>query len=51
MRERALQAWVLWCVLVAQTVLTLPWLWRTAPFTDEVLYLSAGVRGHEKPGR
>ena len=42
MRERALQAWVLWCVLVAQTVLTLPWLWRTAPFTDEALYLSAG---------
>ena len=25
-----------------QAVLTLPWLWRTAPFTDEALYLSAG---------
>jgi hypothetical protein len=27
---------------VAQAVLTLPWLWRTAPFTDEALYLQAG---------
>jgi hypothetical protein len=42
MRQRAVRAWVLWCVLVAQIVLTLPWLWRTAPFTDEALYLSAG---------
>jgi hypothetical protein len=42
MRERAVRAWILWCVLAGQTVLTLPWLWRTAPFTDEALYLRAG---------
>ncbi len=42
MRDRAAHAWVLWSVLVAQAVLTLPWLWRTAPFTDEALYLQAG---------
>lgn len=41
-RQRALQAWPLWSVLAAQTLLTLPWLWRTAPFTDEALYLVAG---------
>lgn len=39
---RILQAWPLWPVLAAQAVLTLPWLWRTAPFTDEALYLEAG---------
>ena len=35
-------AWLLWPVLLAEAVLTLPWLWRTAPFTDEALYLQAG---------
>jgi hypothetical protein len=42
MRHRAAEAWQLWSILVAQAVLTLPWLWRTAPFTDEALYLQAG---------
>lgn len=42
MRERALHAWPLWSVLVAQAVLSLHWLWRTAAFTDEALYLRAG---------
>lgn len=42
MRHRIARAWLLWSVLVAQAVLTLPWLWRTAPFTDEALYLRAG---------
>jgi 4-amino-4-deoxy-L-arabinose transferase-like glycosyltransferase len=40
--QKLLQAWPLWAVLAAQTVLTVPWLWRTAPFTDEALYLTAG---------
>lgn len=40
--HRVFRAWLLWSVLVAQAVLTLPWLWRTAPFTDEALYLRAG---------
>ena len=40
--QRVFHAWLLWSVLVAQAVLTLPWLWRTAPFTDEALYLRAG---------
>lgn len=42
MRARIANAWQLWSVLTAQMVLTLPWLWRTAPFTDEALYLKAG---------
>ena len=42
MKLRAAGAWQLWSILVAQAVLTLPWLWRTAPFTDEALYLQAG---------
>lgn len=42
MRERIHAAWPLWAILVAQAVLTVPWLWRTAPFTDEALYLEAG---------
>jgi hypothetical protein len=42
MRQRAAEAWQLWSILLAQAVLTLPWLWRTAPFTDEALYLQAG---------
>jgi hypothetical protein len=41
-KQRALHAWPLWAVLTVQTVLTVPWLWRTAPFTDEALYLAAG---------
>lgn len=41
-RESAMRAWLLWAVLMAQAVLTLPWLWRTAPFGDEALYLEAG---------
>jgi 4-amino-4-deoxy-L-arabinose transferase-like glycosyltransferase len=41
-RQKVLHAWPLWSVLAAQTVLTVPWLWRTAPFTDEALYLTAG---------
>ncbi|MDR2988278.1 MAG: glycosyltransferase family 39 protein [Nocardiopsaceae bacterium] len=42
MRQRIVAAWPLWSVLVAQIVLTLRWIWRTAPFTDEALYLQAG---------
>ena len=42
MKARIAGAWPLWSVLTAQLVLTLPWLWRTAPFTDEALYLDAG---------
>lgn len=40
--KRFNDAWPLWAVLVSQAVLTVPWLWRTAPFTDEALYLEAG---------
>jgi 4-amino-4-deoxy-L-arabinose transferase-like glycosyltransferase len=40
--KRLNDAWPLWAVLVAQAVLTVPWLWRTAPFTDEALYIEAG---------
>ena len=36
--------WPLAIVLAAQAALTVPWLWRTAPFTDEALYLDAGHR-------
>lgn len=42
MKQRAAQAWPLWSIIAAQVVLILPWLWRTAPFTDEALYLDAG---------
>jgi hypothetical protein len=42
MRSKAVLTWLLWPVLLAEAVLTLPWLWRTAPFTDEALYLRAG---------
>jgi hypothetical protein len=41
-RTRIADAWALWAILAAQLALTLPWLWRTAPFTDEALYLQAG---------
>lgn len=40
--KRLNDAWPLWAVLVAQAVLTVQWLWRTAPFTDEALYIEAG---------
>lgn len=42
MRERIVAAWPLWSLLVAQAVLTQRWIWHTAPFTDEALYLQAG---------
>lgn len=42
MRDRIVAAWPLWSVLIAQIVLTQQWIWRTAPFTDEALYLQAG---------
>jgi 4-amino-4-deoxy-L-arabinose transferase-like glycosyltransferase len=41
-REKLPASWPLWSILIAQTVLTVPWLWRTAPFTDEALYIEAG---------
>lgn len=34
--------WPLAIIVAAQGALTVPWLWRTAPFTDEALYLDAG---------
>jgi len=40
--SRLTRGWPLAIVLPAQAALTLPWLWRTAPFTDEALYLDAG---------
>lgn len=42
MSKRLNDAWPLWAALVAQSMLTLPWLWRTGPFTDEALYIDAG---------
>jgi len=41
-REKLPASWPLWSILIAQIVLTVPWLWRTAPFTDEALYIEAG---------
>jgi 4-amino-4-deoxy-L-arabinose transferase-like glycosyltransferase len=35
-------SWPLWGILSAQLALTLPWLWSSAPFTDEALYIEAG---------
>jgi hypothetical protein len=40
--HRLAATWELWGILAAQLALTVPWLWRTAPFTDEALYLEAG---------
>jgi Dolichyl-phosphate-mannose-protein mannosyltransferase len=40
--QRLASTWELWAILAAQLALTAPWLWRTAPFTDEALYLDAG---------
>ncbi len=45
MRERFEESWALWSILAAQATLTLPWMWRTAPYTDEALYLSLGHQG------
>ncbi len=45
MRERIAESWALWSVLAAQATLTLPWMWRTAAYTDEALYLSASHAG------
>jgi hypothetical protein len=44
-RERIAEAWALWSVLAAQATLTLPWMWRTAAYTDEAMYLSASHSG------
>ena len=41
MRERIAESWALWSILAAQATLTLPWMWRTAAFSDEAVYLSA----------
>jgi len=40
-RERIAESWALWSILAAQATLTLPWMWRTAAFSDEAVYLSA----------
>ncbi|HEX6934126.1 MAG TPA: glycosyltransferase family 39 protein, partial [Streptosporangiaceae bacterium] len=45
MRERISASWALWSVLAAQATLTLPWMWRTAPYSGEALYLSASHSG------
>ena len=45
MKERFEESWALWSILAAQATLTLPWMWRTAPYTDEALYLSVGHQG------
>lgn len=45
MRERIAASWALWSVLAAQATLTLPWMWRTAPYSGEALYLSAAHSG------
>jgi len=42
MRDRIVTAWPLWSIMVAQIVLAQRWIWGTAPFTDEALYLQAG---------
>jgi 4-amino-4-deoxy-L-arabinose transferase-like glycosyltransferase len=44
-RDRIAASWALWSVLAAQATLTLPWMWRTAPFSGEALYLSAAHSG------
>ena len=42
LREKLPASWPLWSILIAQTALTVPWLWRSAAFTDEALYIEAG---------
>jgi 4-amino-4-deoxy-L-arabinose transferase-like glycosyltransferase len=44
-RERLEDSWALWSVLAAQATLTAPWMWRTAAFSGEAYYLSAGHQG------
>jgi hypothetical protein len=44
-KERFEESWALWSILAAQATLTLPWMWRTAAYTDEALYLRAGHMG------
>jgi Dolichyl-phosphate-mannose-protein mannosyltransferase len=44
-RDRIAASWALWSVLAAQATLTLPWMWRTAPYSGEALYLSASHAG------
>lgn len=44
-RERFEESWALWSILAAQATLTLPWMWRTAAYTDEVQYLTATQQG------
>jgi hypothetical protein len=44
-RDRIAASWALWSVLAAQATLTLPWMWRTAPYSGEALYLSASHSG------
>ena len=45
MRERIAASWALWSVLAAQATLTVPWMWRTGPFSGEAVYLSAARAG------
>ncbi len=45
MRERFEESWALWSILAAQATLTLPWMWRTAAFNGEALYLNAAHQG------
>ncbi|HEX7995209.1 MAG TPA: glycosyltransferase family 39 protein, partial [Streptosporangiaceae bacterium] len=45
MRDRIAASWALWSVLAAQVTLTVPWMWRTAPYSGEALYLSVGRAG------
>jgi 4-amino-4-deoxy-L-arabinose transferase-like glycosyltransferase len=45
LRERFEESWALWSILAAQATLTLPWMWRTAAYNDEALYLNAAHQG------
>ena len=45
LKQRFADAWALWSILAAQATLTLPWMWRTAAYTDEALYLSISHGG------
>lgn len=45
MKERFEESWALWSILAAQATLTLPWMWRTAAFSDEALFLNATHQG------
>ncbi len=41
-RDRFAGSWPLWSILAAQAALSVPWLWRTAPVSDEALYIDVG---------